>query len=297
MGDARSRARCCRLPGTNCCFPVPRCTNRFLLQSLYFPWTRQCILAAVFPQDVPTPTSHCHGAGLGTSMVPQSAARAAPFQTWCITERAAGLVALNGFHPLCSASCSVLFACSILFASCMQDLSSMQCCWLQAAPGCTQGPHCMQCPGCTHDAGCSQGPRCMQLAGCIRGAACMLCAACSSPVPLQAITAPGSALLCYEPCGFCSAFLQDSALTAVSVIPAACAAAALWMRVENAVIDARGSLRAADLPKKSLSAPHRACFPTNKLLPQLPHFLSLWPSTLQEILDPYQSKRGHEKSY
>lgn len=38
-------------------------------------------------------------------------------------------------------------------------------------------------------------------------------------------------------------------------------------------------------------------FPTNKLLPQLPHFLSLWPSTLQEILDPYQSKRGHEKSY
>lgn len=185
MGDARSRARCCRLPGTNCCFPVPRCTNRFLLQSLYFPWTRQWILAAVFPQDVPTPTSHRHGAGLGTLMVPQSAARAAPFQTWCITERAAGLVALNGFHPLCSASCSVLFACRILFASCMQDLSSMQCCWLQAAPGCTQGPHCMQCPGCTHDAGCSQGPRCMQLAGCIRGTACMLCAAAAAPSPCR----------------------------------------------------------------------------------------------------------------
>lgn len=36
-------------------------------------------------------------------------------QIRCITERAAGLVALSGFHPLCSASCSVLFACSVLF--------------------------------------------------------------------------------------------------------------------------------------------------------------------------------------
>jgi len=74
----------------------------------------------------------------------------------------------------------------------------------------------------------------------------MLCAACSSPVPLQAVTAPHSTLPRHEPCGFRIGFLQDSALRAVSVIPAAsCAAAALWMRVENAVIDARGSPRPA----------------------------------------------------
>lgn len=37
-------------------------------------------------------------------------------------------------------------------------------------------------------------------------------------------------------------------------------------------------------------------FPAIKLLPQLSHFLSLRPRPLREILDPYRSERGHEKS-